>query len=269
VESGRIGDWFRAHSNRSTPESEPPGSCRPIRVTFHSVIVRAAVVPYPPLLVPELVVADVPEVCSVRRTCVAAATMLAKGSRRWIAVAPGFGEVADDSAGTFRGFGVDVRVRLDEDTEGDLDPDLPVPVLIAAWLREQARALRVSVHLVAPDATIMECRALAERIADEADGPVGLLVLGDGSPRHGDRAPSRPDDRARGFDDAVHKALANADPEALLALDQQLAAELGAEGRAPWQVLAGLGGEWTCVKSELMVPYGVAYHVAVWDPVMP
>jgi hypothetical protein len=232
------------------------------------VIVRAAVVPYPPLLVPGLVVADVPEVQSVRRTCVAAARLLAQGSRRWIAVAPGFGEVADDSAGTFRGFGVDVRVRLDEDTEGDLDPDLPLPVLIAGWLREQARALRVSVHLVSPDATIVECRALAERIADEADGPVGLLILGDGSPRHGERAPARPDERAAGFDDTVHKALAKADTEALLALDQQLAADLGAEGRAPWQVLAGLGGEWRCVQSDLLVPYGVAYHVAVWDPVV-
>lgn len=233
------------------------------------MIVRAAVVPYPPLLIPELVVADVPEVRSVRRTCVAAASLLAQRSPRWIAIAPGFGEVADDSAGTFRGFGADVRVRLDEDTEGDLDPNLPLPVLIAAWLREQARALRVSVHLVAPDATILECRALAEVVANEADGPVGLLILGDGSPRHGDRAPARPDERAPGFDDAVHKALANADPEALLTLDHQLAAELGVEGRAPWQVLAGLGGEWKCIKSDLQMPYGVAYHVAVWDPVMP
>ncbi|MBP2331004.1 hypothetical protein JOF56_011389 [Kibdelosporangium banguiense] len=233
------------------------------------MIVRAAVVPYPPLLVPELVVADLPEVRSVRRTCVAAAKLLAQGSRRWIAVAPGFGEVAADSVGTFQGFGVDVRVRLNPDTEGDLDPGLPLPVLIAAWLREQAHALRVSVHLVAPDASSAECRALAASIANETDDPVGLLVLGDGSPRHGDRAPSRPDERAPGFDETVHKALADADTEALLALDQQLAAELGAEGRAPWQVLAGLGGEWNCVKSDLLVPYGVAYHVAVWDPVLP
>ncbi|MET0233445.1 MAG: hypothetical protein ABW224_02280 [Kibdelosporangium sp.] len=232
------------------------------------MIVRAAVVPYPPLLVPELVVADIPEVRSVRRTCIAAARLLAQGSRRWTAIAPGFGEVADDSAGTFRGYGADVRVRLDEDTEGDPDPGLPLPVLIAGWLRQQARALRVSVHLVAPDATSSECRALGVSIANETDDPVGLLVLGDGSPRHGERAPSRPDVRAPGFDDTVHKALANADPEALLALDQQVATELGVEGRAPWQVLAGVGGRWNCVTSDLLVPYGVAYHVAVWDPVL-
>jgi hypothetical protein len=232
------------------------------------VIVRAAVVPYPPLLVPELVVAEVPEVLAVRRTCLAAVRSLAAGSRRWIAIAPGSGEVADGSAGTFRGFGVDVRVRLDADTQRDPDPGLPLPVLIAGWLREQAGAHRVSVHLVSPDSTTDHCRLLGEQLANEAADPVGLLVLGDGSPRHGERAPGRPDERASGFDESVHMALADADPAALLELDGGLAAELGAEGRAAWQVLAGAGTKWTCRQADLMVPYGVAYHVAVWDPVV-
>jgi hypothetical protein len=231
------------------------------------VIACAAVLPYPPFLVPELVVADVPEVDAVRRTCLAAVRALAETSRRWIAVAPGSGEVGDDSAGTFRGFGVDVRIRLTADTERDPDPRLPLPVLIAGWLREQAGVRRVSIHLFSPDATSEQCRALGEHLARQPGDPVGLLVLGDGSPRHGERAPGRPDDRASGFDESVHKALANADPEALLALDQQLAADLGAEGRAAWQVLAGVGGRWACRQADLMIPYGVAYHVAVWDPV--
>ncbi|CAM3552221.1 hypothetical protein KIPE111705_13825 [Kibdelosporangium persicum] len=214
---------------------------------------------------PELVVADVPEVSSVRRACVAAARFLAAGSRRWIAVAPGFGEVPDGAVGTFRGFGVDVRVRLAADTEGDVDPSLPLPVLIAGWLRQQAGAQSVSVHLVSPEATREQCQELGARLARETSGPVGLLVLGDGSPKHGDRAPGRPDERAPDFDDAVHTALSNADAEALLALDEGLAGELDAQGRAPWQVLAGTGGDWRCAGSELMVPFGVAYHVAVWE----
>ena len=57
---------------------------------------------------------------------------------------------------------------------------------------------------------------------------------------------------------------------ALLALDVDLAAELGAVGRAPWQVLAGVieadPRDWTCVSSTLLVPFGVAYHVAVLEP---
>ncbi|MFC0112964.1 class III extradiol dioxygenase subunit B-like domain-containing protein [Kibdelosporangium aridum] len=229
------------------------------------MIVRAAVVPYPPLLVPELVVADVPEVSEVRRACVAAVRSLAASSRRWIAVAPGFGEVAGDAAGSFRGFGVDVRVRLNENTEGDFDPELPLPILIAAWLREQAGAQVVSVQLVSPSATGAECRALGARLAEGENSPVGLLVLGDGSPRHGERAPLRPDPRAPDFDNEVHTAFENADTEALLGLDEGLAADLGVPGRAAWQVLAGTGSGWRCVTSELMVPFGVGYHVAVWD----
>jgi aromatic ring-opening dioxygenase LigB subunit len=235
------------------------------------VIVRAAVVPHPPLLVPELVVADVPEVRAVRRSCVAAARLLAGASRSWIAVAPGSGEVGPYTAGTFRGYGVDVRVTLSDDTQGDADPAMPLPALVAAWLRLQAGALRVNVHLVDPAATTAECRALGVKIANDVDGPVGLLVLGDGSHRHGDRAPGRPDDRAEGFEKDVHDALVNADPDALLALDGSLAAELGADGRAAWQVLAGAaeGRAWRCTASELLVPFGVGYHVAVWDPVAP
>jgi hypothetical protein len=268
VESSRIGDLFRAHSNRSTPASEPPGSGETILVTFHSVIVRAAVLPHPPLLVPELVVAEVPEVRAVRRSCVAAARALAQASRRWIAVAPGSGEVAPRAAGTFRGYGVDVRVTLSDDTQGEADPAMPLPGLIAGWLREQAGAQGVRIQLVDPGTTSAECEALGARLAKEADEPVGLLVLGDGSHRHGRRAPGRPDERAEDFEEKVHAALAAADPEALLALDESLARELGAEGRVAWQVLAGAaaGRTWRCERSELMVPFGVGYHVAVWDP---
>jgi hypothetical protein len=61
--------------------------------------------------------------------------------------------------------------------------------------------------------------------------------------------------------------MAAADPAALAALDPALAAELWASGRAPWQVLAGATreGEW---KGELLHssrPFGVGYHVAVWQ----
>jgi hypothetical protein len=53
-----------------------------------------------------------------------------------------------------------------------------------------------------------------------------------------------------------------------MALDPALAAELGAEGRAPWQVLAGVlaRGAWSA-DARLMIPFGVAYHFAVLDPV--
>ncbi|GAB3876839.1 hypothetical protein GCM10029964_024660 [Kibdelosporangium lantanae] len=232
------------------------------------MIARAAVVPHPPLLVPELVVADVPEVRAVRQACVAAARALAAASRRWIAVAAGSGQVGAHSVGTFRGYGVDVRVTLSDDTQGDADPAMPLPALVAGWLREQAGAASVTVYLVDPSTSGSECEAFGRELAKDQDEPVGLLVLGDGSYRVGDRAPGRPDGRAPAFEDQVATALAAADPGALLALDASLAGELGADGRVAWQVLAGAaaGRTWRCVANERMVPFGVGYHVAVWDP---
>jgi len=239
------------------------------------VIARLAVVAHPPLLVPELVVADDPDVRVVREACLAVAHELAVAAPRWVGVGAdpaGPRTLGPDTAGTFGGYGVDVVARLaDNDTEPD--PALPLPALVAGWLRQQAGAEEVPVHLVPTDLPIDQCRTFGERLAAELAGPepVGLLVLGDGSHRHGERAVGRPDPRAAAFDDAVHAALAAADPAALLALDPGLAAELGAAGRAPWQVLAGVvaadGRRWKSVDTRLLVPFGVAYHLAVWDPV--
>ena len=63
------------------------------------------------------------------------------------------------------------------------------------------------------------------------------------------------------------RALAAADTEALLALDEGLAHELKAAGRAPWQVLAG-AAEGAGLDGRLLyedAPYGVGYFVAAWS----
>lgn len=149
---------------------------------------------------------------------------------------------------------------------------LPLPALVAGWLRAQAGATRVRVRLVEPSLPVADCRREGAELAEELAGPapVGLLVLGDGSNRHTDRAPVPPDERAGPFDDSVASALAAADPNALLALDADVAAELNAMGRAAWQVLAGavlaVGGQWTSKLLYSDQPFGVAYHVAVWNP---
>jgi hypothetical protein len=242
------------------------------------VIARVAVVPQPPLLVPELVAGHDPDVQDVRAECLAAATRLGGAAPRWVAIAadPGLDQptvLGPDAAGTFRGYGVHVPVRLAAGGTATPDPALPLPALIAGWLRGQVGAEEVSVCLVPPTLTTDDSREHGERLGAEltANGPVGLLVIGDGSHRHGERAPGRPDERAASFDEAVHSALSTPDPAALLGLDPGLAAELGAIGRAPWQVLAGVivkdGREWQSTQSRLLIPFGVAYHVAVWDPV--
>jgi hypothetical protein len=240
------------------------------------MIARVAVVPQPPLLVPELVAGRDPDAQAVRDECLAAARQLGAAAGSWLAIGAdvaGPMVLGPDAAGTFRGFGVDVRVSLGSGNSVEPDPGMPLPGLIAGWLRGQVGAERVRVHLVSPGLTPDECRALGERLAAGlgAAEPVGLLVIGDGSHRHGERAPGRPDERAAGFDDQVRRALAGADPAGLLALDAALAEALGAVGRAPWQILSGVigtdGRKWRCGHSRLLIPFGVAYHVAVWDPV--
>jgi aromatic ring-opening dioxygenase LigB subunit len=232
------------------------------------VIVRAAVVPHPPLLVPELVAGTDGEVTTVREACLTVVTGLTNVAPRWVAVGVGpRGVLGPDAVGTFAGFGVDVTVRMSDTATGSPDPAMPLPALVTAWLREQAGAHEVTMHLVPDDLPPEDCYALGEHLADDP-APVGLLIAGDGSHRHGERAPGRPDDRARPFDDAVHEALAAADAKALRALDPKLADELGVAGRAPWQVLAGAMGQgtWTS-EARLLVPFGVAYHLAVLDPI--
>ncbi|MBM7862031.1 class III extradiol ring-cleavage dioxygenase family protein [Lentzea nigeriaca] len=63
----------------------------------------------------------------------------------------------------------------------------------------------------------------------------------------------------------MHDLLAAADVDGLLDLDSELARELGAQGRAAWQVLAGVPGPWRCASAEFFAPFGVGYHVAVWE----
>ncbi|MFD9741143.1 hypothetical protein [Umezawaea sp. NPDC059074] len=232
------------------------------------MIRRLAVLPNPPLLVPELVGGAVEETAALRSACVGAARELADSSLHWVAIAgdpSGRGTVGPDISGTFRGYGVDVPVALSA-VESTSDPDLPLPALVAGWLRAAAGAMTVRVELVHPDLAPADCFALGKEFAAEPE--VGVLVLGSGSHRHGEASIGRPDDRAGPFDDGVRAALAAADPEALRDLDPALAVELGVDGRAAWQVLAGLAeatGPWRCVRSELLVPYGVGYHVAVWE----
>ena len=226
--------------------------------------------PHPPLLVPELVAGAVAETEAVRRACVAAGKRLAALSRQWLAIAGDsafHGLTSADAVGTFHGYGIDKIVSLDEDPNSDeADPGLPLPVLVAGWLREQAGAGQVVVQTIDPGGSVSDSRRVGERLARQ-DRPVGLLVLGDGSSRH--PGPSgHPDPRSVPYDAGVRDALATADLDALLSLDVELGTELAVSGRAAWQALAGatLGRRW---RPELLysdAPFGVGYHVACWEP---
>ncbi|MGE3286713.1 MAG: hypothetical protein AB7J32_11520 [Pseudonocardia sp.] len=241
------------------------------------MLTSVAVLPQPPLLVPELATGAAAETTSLRAACLAAAARLGATARHWIAVGADEGgrqSVDPQARGTFAGYGVDVVVALDTGSPGGVrgeapDPMLALPLLIAGWVAAAA-AVDVSIRgeLVAPDAPAAECaevgRALATELAAVAE-PVGLLVVGDGASTHTEKAPGHLDERAGPFDAAVATALAGADTAALAALDPVLARQLHAVGRAPWQVLAAAAGAgWTGELLYSQAPYGVAYHVAYW-----
>jgi hypothetical protein len=223
-----------------------------------------AVVPQPPLLIPELASGATAETAPLRAACRAAAARLADVPR-WVAVgsdAGGRRTVGPGARGSFAGYGAPVEVGLGE--PGPLDPDLPLPMLIAGWLRPDGVTVRG--ELVAPDADPRACLALGSLLARE---DAALLVVGDGAITHTEKAPGYLDERAGPFDAAVAAALRDADADALAALDPGLATQLGVAGRAPWQVLAGAarGRTWTGELLHTSAPYGVAYHVAVWREV--
>lgn len=235
-----------------------------------------AVLPEPPLLVPELAAGAAAETAALRGACERAAARLATAATEWIAVgadADGRRTVPPDTVGSFVGFGVDLRVALDTGTPtaGPADPALPLPLLVAGWAAGRTgRAVRIRGELVAPDAPPSACAELGAELAAEAAAspePVGLLVVGDGAATHTDRAPGHFDERAAAFDAGVAAALRDADAAALAGLDPDLGTALLAAGRAPWQVLAAaVGPGWHGELLHSDVPYGVAYHVAVWTP---
>lgn len=238
------------------------------------MITRAVVVPHPPLLVPELVPGAVDSTAAVRQACLDAVRRLTPPTGTWIAVGVDtcYRTIGPHVRGSFHGFGVDLGVTLASDVpEAELDY-LPLPALIAGWLREQVNVTGVRIELVPETASTADCAALGAQLTSQehpaGTEEVGLLVLGDGSSRHSTGPPGWVDERALGFDAEVREALATADAGTLLAVDPGLATELQAHGRAAWQVLAGFARTTPGWRAELLysaAPFGVAYHVAVWE----
>jgi hypothetical protein len=209
---------------------------------------------------------------ALRAACRDAVGSLAGAARNWVVVgsdAGGRRTVAPGTRGSFAGYGRDVPVALAGPGDSDEGAELPLPLLVAAWAAGD-RPARMRGELVDPDSGTEACLALGAELASELGtepDDTGLLVVGDGAARHTPTAPGGFDERAEAFDTVVAAALDDADADGLARLDPQLAAELRAAGRAPWQVLAGAvraGGEWTRGVRHTSVPYGVAYHVATW-----
>ncbi|MET7684164.1 class III extradiol dioxygenase subunit B-like domain-containing protein [Streptomyces sp. NPDC005423] len=236
------------------------------------MLVAAAACPCPPLLVPDVAAGAAPELDFVRAACTDALGVLAAARPdRLVVVGPagkdGRGPHPEGTRGSFRGFGVDLDVRLGADgvrTERALPPSLAVAAWLLArtgWSDAPIEGLGVGESLAAD-----RCVAVGRDIGARA-GRVALLVMGDASACRTLKAPGYLDERAAPFDAAVGRTLGAADVAALEALDADLSYELKASGRAPWQVLAG-AAEGAGLGGALLyegAPYGVGYVVAAWS----
>lgn len=223
------------------------------------MILAAAVLPHPPLLIPEVAAGAAAELDAVRAACGhAIAAGLAAGPDRVVIVGTG---------GASQPWPVETTDSLAELGLSGSSGELPLALMIGRWLLRRADwSGAVRLQSVAAESSAAECAAIG---ADLAAGPATLLLaMGDGSARRSLAAPGYLDERAEPFDAAVGAALSAADSAALLALDPGLAADLLAVGRPAWQVLAGAarasGGTWTGTLHAHEAPYGVGYLVASW-----
>lgn len=251
------------------------------------MLVAAAVCPCPPLLVPEVAAGAAAELDAARVACTDALGVLAASRPdRLVVVGPaeqsGRGPYPEGARGSFRGFGVDVEVRLggggdgrgvvgegEDEGEGErAGRELPPSLAVAAWLLQRTgwsdapiEGLGVGEPLEAE-----RCIEVGREISAGAER-VALLVMGDSSACRTLKAPGYLDERAAPFDAEVARALGAADVPALKALDTELAHELKASGRAPWQVLAGAADDQHLSGALLYedAPYGVGYMVATWS----
>ncbi|KUI42706.1 hypothetical protein AU197_14845 [Mycobacterium sp. IS-1590] len=223
-----------------------------------------AIVPSAPVMVPELAAGAAPELADLREAVFTAAAGLPS---RWVAV--GVGErdqvVGPDQAGTFAGYGVDVRVALSP--EGDGDPvTLPLCALITGWVRGAARPdvsaeVRVYADGHSPDAALAHGQRLRADI-DEAGEPIGVLVVADGANTLTPSAPGGFDPDSIAVQAALDDALAGGETAPLTRLSEAVV------GRVAFGVLAGLVGPGPRSAKELYrgAPYGVGYFAGLWQP---
>ncbi|MEU6776880.1 class III extradiol dioxygenase subunit B-like domain-containing protein [Streptomyces sp. NPDC046759] len=237
------------------------------------MLVAAAVCPCPPLLVPEVAAGAAPEMDAARSACADALGVLAAARPDLLVVVgpaeqSGRGSFPQGAPGSFRGFGVDRDVRLGTATDTVGGRELPPSLAVGAWLLERTGWADAPIEGLGVGEPLPpeRCIEIGRQIGARA-GRVALLVMGDASACRTVKAPGYLDERAAPFDAEVARALGAADVAAVRALDAELAQELKASGRAPWQVLAG-AAEGADLSGALLyedAPYGVGYLVATWS----
>lgn len=228
------------------------------------VLIAAAVLPTPPVLVPQVAQGLSPDLDTLRAVCDAAVDRVyAAGADELLIVGAGPDGTRDVvSRGSFHAYGVDLPVDGRwEAGAGDAAP-MTLPFLIGAWLLRDRPDTPVRRPVMADE------RSGEAPVVGGTERRQAMLVLGDGTASRSPQAPGHFDERAEPYDAAVARALAAADPAALAALDPGLSRELHVAGFPAWQVLAreaaasAVGYDADVLYDE--APYGVGYFVATW-----
>jgi hypothetical protein len=242
--------------------------------------VVAALLPHPPLLVPELAGGAAGELDPLRVACRRALSAVLEQAQLTIVVGDGpvWGVPEPSAPGSFRPYGGDVEVTLPPLVDLDLPdlppparlPDLPLSLAVAAHLLDgldplPARLFAATVPTsLGPGAAAAIGHALGG--AGSPGERVGLVVMGDLSACRSEQAPGALRPGAAAFDASVAEALRAGKPERLLDLDPAEAAELLVAGRVPLQVLAGALQDRPAARGQVLyedAPYGVGYLVAL------
>lgn len=244
------------------------------------MLTAIGIVPATPLLAPEVGGGAADELAAVREHAVAAARELAARCDRWTVLGvqgldetPAAKSLAGNPVGTFAGFGVDVRVSPGVSaTDAVTDDSMPLPLLIAFWLHGAVGAsCVVGAELIQADAARAGCLAAGQALLTRLQASPqreGVLVVADGPTTLTPSAPGAFDPRAVDVHAGLLAAFETGDASYLASLDEGLCAELGVEGRAPWQVLAGMLGAEPARASGVYsdAPYGVGYYAGLWSP---
>ncbi|AOW94521.1 hypothetical protein BFN03_06240 [Rhodococcus sp. WMMA185] len=225
-------------------------------------------------MVPELSGPAAVEATPLRDAVAAAAEALYALTTDWVAIgaASEAADIEPDVRGTYRGYGVDVRVALRPGSAREPDPDLPLAALTAGWIRGTcAPTAVVDARILAFDLSAEQCAEYGAELRSYLDHdhkPRGLMIVADGANTLDARAPGAFDPRAGGVQARIETALDIGDRDTLLALEPSECASLGIGGRVPWQVLAGVFGvpPSSCRTFYSAAPYGVGYHVGEWRP---
>jgi hypothetical protein len=224
------------------------------------VLTAVAIIPSPPLLIPELAGTAAMDVADLRAAVLRAAAVLPD---RWIAVGVGAADerVGPSATGTFAGFGVDVPVALSPGARPVTE--LPLCALLTGWVRGQVR----------PEATA-EVRCVTDRrdgvgigraLRAEIDGPadpIGVLIVADGCRTLTPSAPGGYEPADVAVQQDLDDALGRGDGAALTGLPGAVV------GRVAFGVLAGLMAPAPSSAQEFYrgAPFGVGYFAGVWAP---